>query len=74
MPSELRRVSQHLVRLCAECLDWLPIVNRRHLERVLRVVADHGNSHRPHGSLKLKPPIQPPESCWSVPHTHLRPR
>jgi putative transposase len=40
----------------AECLDWLLIINRRHLERVLRVFADHYNTHRPHRSLELKPP------------------
>src|SRR3954454_14586498 len=39
-----------------ECLDWLLIVNRRHLERVLRVFVDHYNSHRPHRSLTLRPP------------------
>ena len=40
----------------AECLDWLLIVNRRHLERVLRVFVDHYNTHRPHRSLNLEPP------------------
>ena len=40
----------------AECLDWLLIVNRRHLERVLLVFADHYNAHKPHRSLNLKPP------------------
>jgi putative transposase len=40
----------------AECLDWLLIVNRRHLERTLRIFVDHYNSHRPHRSLNLKPP------------------
>jgi len=40
----------------AECLDWLLIVNRRHLQRVLGVFADHYNSHRPHRSLNLTPP------------------
>ena len=40
----------------AECLDWLLIVNQRHLKRVLRVFVDHYNSHRPHRSLNLKPP------------------
>jgi putative transposase len=39
-----------------ECLDWLLIVNRRHLERVLRVYVDHYNSHRPHRSRDLTPP------------------
>jgi putative transposase len=40
----------------ADCLDWLLIMNRRHLERVLRVFADHYNTHRPQRSLDLKPP------------------
>jgi putative transposase len=31
-------------------------VNRRHLERVLRVFLDHYNTHRPHRSLDLKAP------------------
>ena len=39
-----------------ECVDWLLIMNRRHLERVLRVFADHYNAHRPHRSLNLTPP------------------
>ena len=40
----------------AECLDWLLILNRRHLERVLRVYVDHYNTQRPHRALKLQPP------------------
>jgi putative transposase len=40
----------------AECLDWLLILNRRHLERVLRVFIDHYNTQRPHRSLNLQPP------------------
>ena len=45
-----------------ECLDWLLIVNRRHLERVLRVYVDHYNTQRPHQALKLLPPqrAEPP--------------
>ncbi len=39
-----------------ECLDWLLIMNRRHLEHVLRVYVDHYNAHRPHRSLELLPP------------------
>ena len=39
-----------------ECLDWLLILNRRHLERVLRVYVDHYNTHRPHRALDLRPP------------------
>jgi putative transposase len=40
----------------AECLDWLLIVGRSHLEQVLRVYARHYNGHRPHRSLKLQAP------------------
>jgi len=36
------------------------IVNRRHLDRVLRVYVDHYNVHRPHRALELQPP-QPRE-------------
>jgi transposase InsO family protein len=39
----------------AERLDWLLIVNRRHLERVLRVFIDHYNTLRPHRALNLMP-------------------
>ena len=31
----------------SECLDWILILNRRHLERVLRVFVQHYNGHRP---------------------------
>jgi putative transposase len=48
-------IAERFVRT-AECLDWLLIVNRPHLERVLRVFVDHYNSHRPHRSLNLTPP------------------
>jgi putative transposase len=43
----------------AECLDWLLIVGRRHLEQVLRVYIDHYNRHRPHRALGLEPPAKP---------------
>jgi putative transposase len=39
-----------------ECLDWLLILGRRHLERVLRVYTDHYNHERPHRALALHPP------------------
>lgn len=39
-----------------ECLDWLLIVNRSHLEYVLRVFIGHYNAHRPDRSLDLVPP------------------
>jgi transposase InsO family protein len=39
-----------------ECLDWLLILSRRHLERVLREYVDHYNHERPHRALELRPP------------------
>jgi putative transposase len=41
-----------------ECLDWLLIVNRRHLEQVLRIYVQHYNQHRPHRALGLEAPDQ----------------
>jgi putative transposase len=43
----------------AECLDWLLIVGREHLERVLKVYVDHYNRHRPHRALGLRSPSPP---------------
>jgi putative transposase len=40
----------------AECLDWLLIVGRRHLESVLRVYTAYYNRERPHRALALLPP------------------
>jgi transposase len=40
----------------AECLDWLLIVGRGHLDRVLRVYVTHYNRHRPHRALALQAP------------------
>ena len=52
-----------------ECLDWLLIRNRRHLERVLAVYVEHYNSARPHRSLDLQTPLpasQPPARTSSI--------
>jgi putative transposase len=55
-----------------ECLDWIVILGRRQLERVLRVFVDHCDSHRPHRALGLAAPVStrpalrlvgPPERC-----------
>ena len=42
----------------AECLDWLLILGRRHLEHVLRRYMTHYNAARPHGS--TRPPSTRP--------------
>jgi len=50
-------IAERFVRTVrAECLDWLLILNRRHLERVLRIFVDHYNMQRPHRALELRPP------------------
>jgi len=47
-------IAERFVRtLRSECLDWLLILNRRHLEHVLRIYVDHYNRERPHRSLNL---------------------
>ena len=40
----------------AECLDWLLILGRRHLEQTLRIYTTHYNRERPHRALELQPP------------------
>jgi transposase InsO family protein len=53
-----------------ECLDWILVVGRAQLERVLRIYVEHYNRHRPHRGLGLVPPeprpilrlVAPPES------------
>jgi len=40
-----------------ECLDWVLILGRRHLERVLGVYVEHYNRERPHRGLDLGTPI-----------------
>ena len=49
-----------------ECLDWLLILNQRHLEAVLRVYVHHYNAERPHRGLKLSPPQGPRELIASA--------
>ena len=40
----------------AECLDWMLVFGRRHLEHVLRAYTAHYNQARPHRGLELKTP------------------
>jgi putative transposase len=40
-----------------ECLDWLLILGRRHLEHTLRVFVEHYNAQRPHRGLQLRTPV-----------------
>lgn len=54
---QVNGIAERFVRTArSECLDWLPILNARHLERVLTVFVAHYNGHRSHRSLNLTPP------------------
>jgi transposase InsO family protein len=47
-------IAERFVRTVrADSLDWPLVLNRRHLERVLRVFVDHYNAQRPHRALEL---------------------
>jgi putative transposase len=50
-------IAERFVRTVrSECLDWLLIVNRRHLQHVLRTYVNHYNYERPHRAIELKAP------------------
>jgi len=55
-----------------ECLDWLLIIGRRHLEHVLRIYIQHYNRERPHRGLALQPPE--PEQVTQPPGGDVRRR
>jgi len=61
-PQARAQAERSIGSLRRECLDRLLIVSGRHLERVVRVYAQHYNGHRPHRALAQRPPIatQPP--------------
>ena len=54
---EANGIAERFVRTVrSECLDWLLILNARHLEHTVTVFVDHYNGCRPHRSLGLVPP------------------
>jgi hypothetical protein len=67
---EANGIAERFVRTArTECLDWLLILNTRHLERTLTVFVDHYNRHRPHRSLDLVPPNgRPATEKWTGSH------
>ena len=50
----------------AECLDWLLIVGRGHMEQVLRVYIGHYNQHRPQRALSFEAPDPPTEPIVAI--------
>jgi putative transposase len=58
-----------------ECLDWMLVLGRRHLERVLRTYAAHYNRRRPHRGLELKTPDPRPDPApWPAQSARVRRR
>jgi putative transposase len=57
-----------------ECLDWILITNRGHLERVLAEWFAHYNQERPHRALKLKTPIARSDPVLPAATVHCRSR
>jgi putative transposase len=53
-----------------ECLDRILIVGRRQLEQVVRTYIRHHNEHRPHRSLKQRPPLAKPPPAERPPPSH----
>jgi len=60
-PIAAPRANAHMERQIGstrrECLDWLLILGRRHLERVMAEWIEHYNQARPHRGLALQTPI-----------------
>jgi len=57
-----------------ECLDWILIIGRRHLERVMREWVEHYNQARPHRSLDLRTPIARSDPVVTTAAVRCRPR
>jgi putative transposase len=56
----------------AECLDWMLILGRRHLDRVLRTYVEHYNGHRAHRALGLAAPLDDSEDSVVIPAREVR--
>jgi putative transposase len=60
-------VAERFVRtIRSECLDWMLILGKNHLEQVLCIFIDHYDRHRPHRALALTPPqpVRLPPPDW----------
>jgi putative transposase len=77
-PVRAPRAKAHAERwvgsLRRECPDWILILGRRHLERVVRDYAGHHNEHRPHRALDQRPPLAKPPPPDPPPPTSIRRR
>jgi putative transposase len=68
-PNANAHAERFVQTLREECLDWLLILGRRHLERVLREYVEHYNRERPHRALGLRAPQPSPQVvAFGPPH------
>lgn len=56
-PKSNAHMERHIGSTRRECLDWILVLNRRHLERLLTEWLEHYNRARPHRALGLNTPI-----------------
>ena len=57
-----------------ECFDWMLILGRRHLERVMQEWIAHYNEARPHRGLDLRTPIARSDPVDATAAVHCRTR
>lgn len=75
-PNANARAERWVRTVREECLDWLLIFGKRHLEQTLPTHVDHYNRQRPHRALALTAP-DPPGELIALAHTtvvHVRRR
>jgi putative transposase len=57
-----------------ECLDWMLVLGRRHLNEVLRQYVSHYNEQRPHRGLDLGVPVPSETTADTPPSFHVKRR
>jgi transposase InsO family protein len=57
-----------------ECMDWVLVLGRQHLDRVLRTYTEHFNERRPHRALDLAAPVEPVVDAGPVSPREVRRR
>ena len=55
-----------------ECLDWVLILGRRHMEGILRQYVTHYNQRRPHRGIDLEVPVASSGIAATPPSLRLR--
>jgi putative transposase len=64
-PNANAHVERWIATARHECLDWMLVLGREHLDHVLRTYVEHYNRKRPHRALALTAPLA--DVCASAP-------